>query len=85
MIETKLGKVKHYFGKISVAIILCDEDGLAIGDTIHIKGNTTDVTLQVDSMQAGHQTLTSVEKGKDVAIKVPQKVRRDDIVNKVKE
>ena len=85
MTETRLGKVKHYFGKVGVAIILVDQDGLAVGETIHIKGSTTDLTLKVESMQVEHKTLTAVEKGKDVAIKVPDKVRPDDIVYKVKE
>jgi putative protease len=85
MTETKLGKVKHYFGKVSVAIVLCEEDGLKLGETVHIKGNTSDVTLKVDSMQSNHQELASVLKGQDVAIKVPVKVRMDDTVYKVKE
>jgi putative protease len=85
MTETKLGKVKHYFGKVSVAIILCEEDGLAIGETIHIKGHKTDMTVKVDSLQSHHETLTAVEKGKDVAVKVTDKVRTDDEVFKVKE
>ena len=85
MTETKLGKVKHYFGKVSVAIIFCEDDGVALGETIHIKGNTTDVTLKVESMQFEHKEVTSVEKGGDAAIKVPTKARMDDIVYKVKE
>lgn len=85
MTESRLGKVKHFFGKVSVAIILCEEDSLAVGETIHIKGSTTDVTAKVDSMQVEHQNVNSVEKSKDVAVKVPDKVRTDDIVYKVKE
>jgi putative protease len=85
MTETKLGKVKHFFGKISVAIVVCEDDSLAVGETIHIKGATTDLTTKVESMQVERQPLTAIEKGKDVAIKVPSKVRPDDIVYKVKE
>jgi len=85
MTETRLGKVRHYFGKISVAIILCEEDGLAVGETIHIKGKKTDITVKVDSLQSHHETLTAVEKGMDVAVKVPDKVRTDDEVFKVKD
>ncbi len=85
MTEIKLGKVKHYFGKVSVAIVICEDDAVALGETIHIKGNTTDVTLKVESMQFEHKEVASVEKGSDAAIKVPTKVRMDDIVYKVKE
>jgi len=83
--ETKLGKVKHYFGKINVAIILCEYDGLTIGETICIKGKRTEMTVKVTSLQSHHETLTAVEKGKDVAVKVTGRVRQDDIVYKVKE
>lgn len=85
MNETRLGKVKHYFGKINVAIIVCEDDSLAVGETIHIKGNTTDLTVKVESMQIEHQDVPRVEKGRDVAVKVTGKVRQDDIVYKVKE
>ena len=85
MTEVKLGRVKHYFGKVSVAIIICEDDGLFLGETLHIKGNTTDVTLKVESMQSEHREVSSVEKGRDVAVKVPDKVRMEDIVYKVKE
>jgi putative protease len=85
MTETRLGKVKHFFSKISVAIVVCESDGLAKGETLHIKGHTTDVTFKVESLQVQRDELPAVEKGKDVAVKVPSKVRADDIVFKVKE
>ncbi|MEO0108248.1 MAG: hypothetical protein ABIK62_03640 [candidate division WOR-3 bacterium] len=85
MTETKLGKVKHYFGKPGVAVIVCEDDGLAVGETLRIRGATTDITFKLESMQIEHAPLQSVERGKDVAIKVPDKVRIDDLVFKVKE
>jgi len=42
MEEKKIGEVTHYFSNIGVAIIKIDKEGLKIGDTIHIKGYTSD-------------------------------------------
>jgi putative protease len=80
-----LGKVKHYFGRVRTAIIVCQQDGLMVGDTIRIKGHTTDLKLKVDSIMVHGKPLTAVEKGKDVAVRVTGKVRPDDRVYKVKE
>ena len=49
--EQKIGVVSHYFGKIEVAAIELTEGELRVGDTIHVKGHTSDFTQTVDSMQ----------------------------------
>ncbi len=41
MVEVEIGKVSHYFGKIGVAAIDITSGELKVGDTIHIKGPTT--------------------------------------------
>lgn len=84
-LETRIGKVKHYFGRVGVAIIVCESDGLALGETLHIKGNTTDLTFAVESLQVARQPIATVARGKDVAVSVPERVRPDDIVFKKKE
>ncbi len=48
MAEVELGKVTHYFAKIGVAAIEIQHDSLAVGDTIHVKGHTSDFTQNVD-------------------------------------
>ncbi len=79
MAEKQIGKVAHYFGHIGVAA-LSISDRLAIGDVIHIRGHTTDVTQRVDSMQIDHKPVQEVTQGQDVAIKVVQPVREHDLV-----
>jgi len=82
--EKEVGKIAHYFGKISVGIIeLSDE--LAVGDQIHIKGGTTDLEQTVDSMQIEHDVVEKAGAGDSVGIKVTEKVRDGDVVYKVVE
>ena len=84
MAEEKLiGKVTHFFNKISVAVIEITEDSLRVGDKIHIVGHTTDIEMVVESMQINNANVTSAKKGDSVGIKVPDRVRRGDTVYKV--
>lgn len=83
MAEEKLiGKVSHYFTKISVGIIEL-EDTVKVGDTIHIKGATTDFTQQVESMQIEHESINEAKAGQSIGLKVNEPVRENDKVYKV--
>jgi len=82
MPEKEVGKVIHYFGKIGVAIVKFT-DTFRVGETIHVKGATTDFTQVVDSMQAEHQPISEAKAGDEVGIKVNEKVREGDVVYKV--
>jgi translation elongation factor EF-1alpha len=86
MEEKELGKVTHYFGKISVAVVEVTEDEvLKKGDKIHVKGATTDFEQQVDSMQVNHQDVEEAKKGDAIGLKVDEAVRENDQVFKVVE
>ena len=80
MPEEQIGRISHYFGKIEVAAIELTEGSLAVGDTIHIKGHTTDLTEKVDSIQIEHEQLQSAKKGDSIGIKVADHVREHDLV-----
>ncbi|MFW6158059.1 MAG: type II toxin-antitoxin system HicB family antitoxin [Planctomycetota bacterium] len=84
MAEKKIGRVTHYFGNINVAAIEL-EDELNVGDTIHIKGHTSDWTQPVDSMQIEHDSVESAGKGDSIGIKVTDHAREHDEVFKVVE
>jgi len=82
MPEEEIGKVADFFAKIGVAAI--DLTGtLSVGDTIHIKGHTTDFTQTIDSMQVEHQNMQKAGPGDSIGIKVKDRVRDSDIVYKV--
>jgi translation elongation factor EF-1alpha len=84
MPEEEVGKISDYFAKIGVAAIELTGT-LSVGDTIHIKGHTTDFTQNVDSIQIEHQQVEKANPGDSVGIKVKDRVRDNDIVYKVTE
>lgn len=85
MTEKKIGKITHYFGKISVAILELTDDSLSVGDTIHIKGHTSDFTQKIDSIQIEHQNVPKADKGQSIGIKVIAHAHEHDDVYKVTE
>ena len=82
--EKEIGVVSHYFGNISVAGIDLTAK-LTVGDTIHIKGHTSDFTCTVDSIQIEHESVKKAKKGNSIGIKVPEHAREHDKVYLVKE
>jgi selenocysteine-specific translation elongation factor len=84
MPEVQVGEVTDFFAKPVVAGIKLNGT-LKIGDNIHIKGSTTDMSLTVESMQINRVDITEGKAGDLVGIKVPDRVRRGDTVYKVTE
>jgi len=82
MPEEEIGKVMDFFARPVVAGI--DLTGtLRLGDTIHITGHTTDLSLIIDSMQINNVNVKEAKAGESVGIKVSDRVRRGDTVYKV--
>ena len=81
--EVKIGKVTHYYTHLGVAAIELDSDELDVGDTIHIKGHTTDLIQPVDSIELEHHQINEAKPGQNVGIKVKDHVREHDEVLKV--
>ena len=79
---TEVGKVTHFFTKISVAIVELTGT-LAVGDQILIKGPTTNVEQKVESMQIEHKNVEKAVRGQGIGLRVSGKVREQDIVYKV--
>ncbi len=83
MQEQKIGVVTHYYGHLGVGIIKIEEQGLKLGDKIHLKGHTTDLQQTVESMQIEHQEVQEAKVGDQVGIKVNEHIREHDEVFKV--
>ncbi len=83
--EEEIGKITHYFSKINVGVLELSKGELKIGDTIHIKGHTTDFYQKVESMQVEHSPVETAKSGESVGIKVESPVRDNDIIYKVRE
>ena len=77
----EIGRITHFFTKISVAVIELIAP-LAVGDTIMIKGPTTDFEQPVESMQIEHNNVQRAEAGQSIGLKVAQRVRENDMVYK---
>ena len=83
MAEEKIGVVIHYWGKIGVAGLRITDGELRVGDTIHIKGHTSDFTQPVDSIQSENQSIEVARPGEDIGVQVVEPVRDHDEVFKV--
>jgi putative protease len=79
MMETMIGKVTHYYPKISVAAVIL-EDHLAQGDRIHIYGLHDDVHQSVSSIEIEHVPVKEADRGQDIGIKVNGRVHEGDVV-----
>jgi len=82
--EKQIGKIIHFFDKISVAVIELMA-GLKVGETIHVVGGNRDFTQTVDSMQVEHESISKAKKGDQVGLEVSQPVREGDKVYRTKE
>lgn len=83
--EEEIGKITHFFSRISVGVLELTEGELKVGDTIHIKGHATDFYQKVESMQVEHQPVQLAKKGDSIGLKVNCPVREHDKVFLVKE
>jgi len=79
----EIGVVEHYFAKINVAAIKITNGKLKIGDTIAIKGSTTDFEQKVESMEIDRQKIEEANAGDEIGIKVIERVREGDKVYKI--
>ena len=83
MSEQLIGKVTHYFSKAQVAGIDITAGQLAVGDTIHIKGHSSNFTQKVESMQVEHQSVLAAKVGDKIGIRVADHAREHDQVYRV--
>ncbi len=81
--DEEIGHISHYFPKIGVAVIEVTAGSLKVGETIRIKGHTSDFTQTVDSLQQEHLQVPEVTKGISAGLKVKEHVREGDKVYKV--
>jgi translation elongation factor EF-1alpha len=76
--------VTHYYGHLSVAIVKLESGTLRVGDTIHIRGHTSDFSQRVESLHIGHAPVAEVGPQDDFGLKVIEHAREHDVVYKVK-
>ena len=80
----RIGVVTHYYGNVSVAVVKLESGSLRVGDSIHVRGHTSDFSQRVESLQIGHAAVSEVGPNDDFGLKVIAHAREHDIVYKVK-
>ncbi len=81
--EERIGSVIKFFEKPSIAAVKVDFGELAVGDTIHIKGNGTDFTQKIEVMEFDHQPVQKAARGQFTGIKLSHPAKPFDLVYKV--
>ena len=82
MPEEIVGKVSDFFAKPVVAGIELTA-ALKVGDKIRIKGHTTDLEMNVDSMQIDNAQVQEAKAGDSIGVKLSDRVRSGDTVYKI--
>ncbi len=82
MREEKVGVVDHYYTNLGVVTLTLEND-LKVGDTIHVKGHTSDFLQKVESIEVNHRKVESAKSGEGIGLKVKEHGRHHDIVFKV--
>jgi hypothetical protein len=77
-----VGTVTHYFPHVQAAVIKV-KSALALGDTVKIKGHTTDLTQTISSMQIDRTPINQAKKGDEIGLLVNSRVRQHDKVYKI--
>ena len=80
--ENIIGEITHYFPHVQAAVIKL-KSPLTVGETIKIKGHTTDFTENITSMQIDHVSVNSAKKGAEIGLLVNSRVRQGDLVYKI--
>lgn len=80
--EVEIGTVSDFFSRPVVAGLALKEP-LKRGEKIRIRGHTSDLEFEVQSMQIDNKDVQEARPGDNVGIKVPDRVRKGDKVFKV--
>jgi len=82
-VEEEIGKVMHYFTHLGVAVVDIISGELSVGDKIFVKGNISNFTQKVESMQIEHDSIKSAKAGQSIGLKVKEHAREHDVVYKI--
>ena len=77
----EVGRITHFFSKIGVAVVELTAP-LVVGDSILVKGPSTDFEQVVESMQIEHTNIPRAEAGQSIGLKLAQRAKEKDTVYK---
>ena len=74
MQKTLIGKIVHFYPKISVAVIEL-QAGLKVGQKISVEKEDKSFEQMVDSMQSEHKSITEAKSGDSIGLKLIEPTR----------
>ncbi|MDO8429981.1 MAG: hypothetical protein Q7S73_01275 [bacterium] len=77
--DKPVGEVTHYYGGLGVAIVKFHQD-MPEGKNVTFQGSTSDFSQDLNSMEFDHKKVSVAPKGKEIGLKVKDKVREGDKV-----
>ncbi|MEK7141894.1 MAG: hypothetical protein AAB800_05145 [Patescibacteria group bacterium] len=78
--DIQIGKVTHYYDKISVAVIEVMNQPLKVGDTVKISGHDNEFVQKITSLQIEHDQVAQVAVGETCGMKVDQPIKAGDML-----
>ena len=78
----EIGRIEQFFAQPSAAIIALTAP-LRVGETIYVKGHTTDFQQVVESIQIDRQTIPAASAGQAVGVRMKDRCRKHDVVYKL--
>lgn len=83
MSEDQVGVVANFYTRLGVAAISVTSGSIRKGDLLKFKGQTTDFTEEVTSMEIEKKAVEEAKAGDMVGVIVKDRVRKKDKVYKV--
>ncbi len=80
--KAAVGKITHFFPKISVAVVEVLKV-LRQGDKIKIAGHGNESEQKIASMQIEYKKVKEAKKGQSIGLKVKKSVKEGDLVYKI--
>ena len=75
----EVGQVGGFFAHPSVAMVELTAS-LKVGETVYVKGHTTDFQQMVESLQIDRQPVQEAQAGQSVGLQVKERCRKRDVV-----
>lgn len=79
----EIGRITHYFPHPNAAVVKITNGELKVGDTVYIKGHSSDFEQKVTSLEVEGKSIEKAVKGDEAGLKVKERVREHDIIYKV--
>jgi len=81
--QQEIGWIRHYCCDRMVAAVELTSGSLALGDTVHIQGFSSDFVQTIDSLQRDGQPVEQASVGQRVDVPLAEHARVHDVVYKV--